>query len=583
MSEQMNFRGWVFLPFVVFLSALTACSQQGSDRIQLNQVGFIPTSPKIAVITGKTEATKFFVTANDSTLFTGTLSDQRQSKNSSTVTRIADFSAFNREGVYHISVPGVGTSYPFRIGKDVFSDVSKSVLKAYYFMRSDMPLDATYGGKWSRKAGHPDTAVLIHSSAATDARPTGTVISSPKGWYDAGDYNKYIVNSGITTATLLSSYEDFPEYFRKLNTNIPESSDAVPDILIEVLYNLRWMLTMQDPNDGGVYHKLTNAVFDGMVAPGVTKEPRYVVQKSSAATLDFAAVMAQASRLFGSFKKQLPHLSDSCLNAALKAWDWAQKNPSILYDQRSMNQKFSPAVTTGDYGDRSINDEFFWAATELFATTQDKRFLIVVNERVKDRVGLPGWNNVTMLGYYTFIRNEKKLKSASSLIQAMKDTVLRGADYLLASQTSNAFATVMGGNLREFNWGSNSVAANEGVLLMNAYKITHDKKYIDGALSNLDYLLGRNATNYCFVTGTGSKSPMHPHHRPSVSDNVIEPVPGMLVGGPNPAQQDHCAYPFKEPETSYVDSDCAYAANEIAINWNAPMVYLTNAIRALTK
>ena len=76
---------------------------------------------------------------------------------------------------------------------------------------------------------------------------------------------------------------------------------------------------------------------------------------------------------------------------------------------------------------------------------------------------------------------------------------------------------------------------------------------------------------------------MHPHHRPSVSDAVVEPVPGMLVGGPNPAQQDHCAYLFKEPETSYVDSDCAYAANEIAINWNAPIVYLVNALQVLLK
>jgi endoglucanase len=583
MSEQAMFRARVYLPLIILISAVSACSQQGSERIQLNQVGFTPSSPKIAVVTGKTDATKFYITVNDGTLFTGSLSQERQSKNSSTVTKMADFSAFNREGVYRISVPGVGTSYQFRIGKDVFSDVSKAVLKAYYFMRSDMPLDANYAGKWARKAGHPDTAVLVHSSAATDARPTGTMISSPKGWYDAGDYNKYIVNSGITTGTLLSSYEDFPDYFKKLNTNIPESNDAVPDILNEVLYNLRWMLTMQDPNDGGVYHKLTNAVFDGMVPPGVTKDPRYVVQKSTAATLDFAAVMAQASRVFAGFKKQLPHLSDSCLNAALKAWDWAQKNPSVLYDQRSMNQKFNPAVTTGDYGDRSVNDEFYWAATELFATTQDKFFLAVINERVKDRVSLPGWNNVTMLGYYTFIRNEKKLKSSSSLIQAMKDTIIRMANDYLSAQTSNAFATVIGGNRREFNWGSNSVAANQGVLLTYAYNISRDRKYIDGALSNLDYLLGRNATNYCFVTGIGTKSPMHPHHRPSVSDNIVEPVPGMLVGGPNPGQQDHCAYPFKEPETSYVDSDCAYAANEIAINWNAPMVYLANAIRALMK
>jgi endoglucanase len=117
--------------------------------------------------------------------------------------------------------------------------------------------------------------------------------------------------------------------------------------------------------------------------------------------------------------------------------------------------------------------------------------------------------------------------------------------------------------------------------LIKAYLLTGDKKYVDYAVTNLDYLLGRNATGYCFVTGLGSKSPMFPHHRQSTADGVIEPVPGLLVGGPNAARQDGCKYEFTETETAYSDSDCAYASNEIAINWNAPMVYLTNAIEAL--
>ncbi len=94
-----------------------------------------------------------------------------------------------------------------------------------------------------------------------------------------------------------------PDYYKSLKTNIPESGDNVPDILNEAIYNLRWMLSMQDPNDGGVYNKCTNAAFDGMVMPGVTQAKRYVVQKSTAATLDFAAVTAQASRILGKFKK----------------------------------------------------------------------------------------------------------------------------------------------------------------------------------------------------------------------------------------------------------------------------------------
>ena len=155
------------------------------------------------------------------------------------------------------------------------------------------------------------------------------------------------------------------------------------------------------------------------------------------------------------------------------------------------------------------------------------------------------------------------------------------ANEYISKVPANAFSTVMGQSVRDFSWGGNSVAANQGILLIKAYQLSGDKKYVDYALTNLDYLLGRNATGYCFVTGMGSKSPMFPHHRESTADGIVDPVPGLLVGGPNPGMQDKCAYEFKEPETAYSDNVCAYASNEIAINWNAPIVYLANAIEAL--
>ena len=161
-----------------------------------------------------------------------------------------------------------------------------------------------------------------------------------------------------------------------LHTGIPESGNALPDIIDEILYNLRWMLTMQDPGDGGVYHKCTNAAFDGMVMPGATTLPRYVVQKSTAAALDFAAVTAQSARILKKFQKQLPGLSDSCLKASQNAWNWAVKNPNVIYDQDGMNKKFEPAITTGAYGDNTLWDEWTWAASELFVSTKESASLI---------------------------------------------------------------------------------------------------------------------------------------------------------------------------------------------------------------
>lgn len=559
-------------------------SQNVTDKIKLNQVGFYPNASKIAVITGNISANQFYITSTNlrDTLFSGTIGIERQSAYSSTKTRIADFSSLQTKGSFVVLVPGVGHSYVFEINDKVHHAVAVTSLKVFFYQRASMSLQEKYAGKWHRSAGHPDDIVYVHPSASSKQRPAGTIISSPGGWYDAGDYNKYIVNSGITMGTLLSAYEDFPVYFKSINTNIPESNDDVPDILNEIIYNLRWMLTMQDPNDGGVYNKCTNAVFDGMVMPGVTKAPRYVVQKGTAATLDFAAVTAQASRILKNFNKQFPGLADSCLKASTAAWKWANQNPSVEYNQTEFNKIYQPQITTGGYGDKKFSDEWVWAASELFITTKNKSYFNAYTKNKAETVSLPSWANVDMLGYYSLLRSEKLLPAyAQSNLQIVKDQILQLANEYISKVDSNAFQTVMGQSKRDFIWGSNAVAANESIVLINAYLLSNDKKYLNGALSNLDYILGRNATGYCFVTGIGSNSTMHPHHRQSVSDGVTEPIPGLLAGGPNPGQQDKCKYEFNESETSYVDIDCAYASNEIAINWNAPLVYLSNAIEKL--
>ena len=140
-----------------------------------------------------------------------------------------------------------------------------------------------------------------------------------------------------------------------------------------------------------------------------------------------------------------------------------------------------------------------------------------------------------------------------------------------------------GSSRSDFVWGSNSVAMNQAVLLINAYLFTRNPDYLNAAAGNLDYILGRNATGYSFVTGIGTQSPMNPHHRISFADGVTDPVPGMLVGGPNSEKQDGLKYGSVEPELSYLDEVASYASNEIAINWNAPLVYVANALECLQK
>jgi endoglucanase len=570
--------------FTSFLlaTAISLQAQQLTESIKLNQLGFYPGAPKVAAVTGAA-AGKFYVTTPDrsTTVFTGNLGEQRHAELSEQEVRTADFSGLTAAGTYVLWIPAIGYSHSFQIKPQVHEPLA-AALKSYYYQRASTPLPATYAGVWNRPAGHPDNHVLVHPSAASAQRPAGTPIASPRGWYDAGDYNKYIVNSGITMATLLSLYEDFPAYGKQLNAQIPESSNPIPDVLDEALWNLRWMLTMQDPNDGGVYHKLTNASFDGMVMPTECRTPRYVVQKSTAAALDFAAVCAQASRVFRPFSGQLPGLADSCLQASTRAWEWAKKHPAVYYQQDELNKQFQPAIATGTYGDQNVQDEWSWAATELYATTKNETYHSSIQLLPEGKLPLPGWNQVQALSYYTLARFGPKLpaKAAKEVAQAKKE-IIALAETLAAGSDTRAYQTVMGKSVGDFTWGSNSTAGNQGIALVQAYQISGNPKYLKYALTNLDYLLGRNALGLSFVTGYGAKTPQHPHHRLSEGDKVVAPLPGFLVGGPNPGRQDKCQYPFQAAALSYTDDVCSYASNEIAINWNAPLVYLAGAMEAL--
>ena len=575
-----------FLKSLLFVSIIAIdplAAQNPVASIRVNQIGFYPEGKKIAIIPAD-QSNLFHVkeVSTGKVVFKGKPGEPVTNPYSGKITRIADFSSFKKAGKFYIEVNAESKSPVFEIKEHVHKAVALASLKGFYYQRVSIDLPEKFAGKWARPAGHPDDHILIHASASSAKRPENAVISSPRGWYDAGDYNKYIVNSGITMGTLLSLYEDFPSYFEDFNTNIPESTNAVPDLLDEVIWNLRWMLTMQDPEDGGVYHKLTNPRFDGMIMPDAAKNPRYVVQKGTAATLDFVAVMAQSARIFKNFNAQLPGLADSCSVAAVKGWEWSKKNPSVLYEQNELNKKFDPDIVTGAYGDKNVSDEWIWAASEMYAMTKKPEYIQDISLETDKPMPLPTWSQVKALGYYTLLRFADDLKMESKISADLKRSVLNFSDDLLKGYEKQPYHTIMGKSEKDFSWGSSSVAANQGVALLYAYKITKDRKYVNAALENLDYLLGRNATGYSFLTGFGSKQVMHPHHRPSIADGIVEPVPCLLSGGPSPGQQDKCTtYTSKFADESFTDDDCSYASNEIAINWNAPMVYLSAAIEAV--
>ena len=578
----LSVSGLLSLSAAVFL---TGCKP--AAMIRLNQVGYAPGQEKTATIVmnasstvHQTPYTVFILNENRDTVWTGNPSPITQNPISGKPCRIVDFSALTTPGAYQIVLRNRNTPIvqSFVITDRPYRELTRQALRAYYHQRASMATVEPYAEGYARPAGHPDDRVLVHASAATAERPEGTVISCPGGWYDAGDYNKYIVNSGFTMGVWLMAYEMNKSYFDTLSLNIPESVHRTPDMLEEAMYNLRWMMTMQDL-DGGVYHKLTEPDFEGFIAPHKCRKPRYVVLKTTAAALDFAATMALAARVYAPYEKSFPGFPGEAADAAIRAYQWAEKNPRIYYDQPAINEKFAPAINTGAYDDTDVRDEFLWAATELYLLTGDEKYKSQITHYKSPTAGYQPavWGNVWELAY---LEQAMRDGNCDALLDYLKP-LLDEADRL------SVFRSPYGNRESDFFWGCNSEGCCwRGIECLYAYRLTGDDRFLRNAARCLDYVLGQNATGYCYVTGFGTRPTSHPHHRLSYS-HPKGTIPGFLAGGPNPAQQDAVTdgvrYPKNVPaDESYLDKQPSYASNEVTINWNVTLFALTAGLDALS-
>lgn len=568
----------VILTTMALLTALTMPASSVKNPIKVNQVGYLTHESKIATIEPEAKTKSFLIRDQEGkTVWRTKHATTKKSPFSSKTRQEIDFSSITKPGRYTLVAGRHQQS--LIISSDPYTEALKASIKGYYYQRSGESLERKYAGEYARPAAHLDTHVMVHPSAASPKRPAGTIISSPKGWYDAGDYNKYIVNSGFTLGLILQSYQLHQDRFNSLNLQIPESDNKIPDILDEMMYNLEWMLTMQDPTDGGVYHKLTTPNFEGFVMPEDCKQQRYVVQKTTTATLDFAATMALAARIY----KKFPEFQSFCQQAreaAERAYAWAVKHPTFYYDQDGNNKKFSPAIHTGGYGDNHTEDEFFWAATELYLTTSETSYLEQAKQFVPDEFSIPSWGNVAGLGIFQWANQELLgTPDAGKLpMKEIKESLKKKCDEDIQELATSSFHSIFGNSAQDFHWGSNSESClGRGIAQMYEYALTKDSKYRQAALSTLDYFFGRNATGYCYLTGFGTQRVMNIHHRISAADNIKEPVPGLVAGGANKGQEDAefvPAYASNIPDESYQDNVGSYASNEIAINWNAYLVSL---------
>lgn len=542
-----------------------------TTAIKVDQVGYLAGDAKVALITSPEPATKFSIrrSSDGEAIYQGQLGTPILDPDTGDRVQEMDFSSITTPGRYYIEVLGAGRSWDFEIGKDVFARTYYLAMRGFYGQRCGTRVDmGPEFPKYVHDACHLKGE--LHSSSGKSG-----VRNNVDGWHDAGDYGRYVVNSGISTGSLLWAWELFGAQLRDRKLNIPESGNGTPDILNEARWNIEWMLQMQD-EDGGVWHKQTSEYFPGFIKPEADNLPSEVIgtgsapYKSTCATADLAAVAAIAARVYGPFDKAF---AERNLGAARKAWQWTEAHPNVTF-------KNPPGVSTGEYGDGQCADERLWAAAELWRTTGEpaysKYFLDNYAQYASMLVSTEtaSWAQVSPMALWTYAlaKRPDQNKEAET---AIRSAAIKSAEEMVRRTRANLYHVSL--TTKDYIWGSNGVAAQYGMQLLVTNAIAPSAKFRAAATDNLHYLLGRNTFSLSWITQVGENSYQHPHHRPSVAQGTAEPWPGLLSGGPNADRQDDVLKrlpPGLPPAKVYADDKDSYASNEIAINWQAAVVFL---------
>jgi endoglucanase len=569
---------------------LAGCSLSGTPSVKVNQLGYLPHSVKVGIAANGAPAPLDWqvIDAGGKVVASGKTTVKGSDRDSGDEVHRADFSSVTQAGKgYQLVVDGQ-SSYRFAIDARVYRPLAQSALNFFYQQRSGVPVEIPWAGQWqwTHGPGHVSDAKV---ACGIDCGYTLNVLG---GWYDAGDHGKYVVNGGISVWTLLDLYERGKHLGRGALLGdgafmLPENGNGIPDVLDEARWELEFLMNMQVPpgheKSGMVHHKIHDSAWTalGRVPPEMS-ERRYLHAPSTAATLNLAAVAAQCARIWRDIDSEF---ANRCRLAAIRAWNAAQKFPAIYAPQYDN-------VGGGPYDDGDVSDEFYWAAAELFITLKTPDLLDFVrasphhgtfpsetgHEHVKHHTSMT-WQVTDALGSISLAVVPGALPDPGET-ETIRKLIVQAADRYLAIIDEQGYGVpIRTGSNGHYPWGSNSLVANNAIVLALAHDFTHQEKYASGVVQGVDYLLGKNPLTLSYVSGFGEHAMQNPHHRfwaHQKKSSFPSPPPGVLAGGPNSRLQDPTANRLGScpPQRCYIDHVDAWSVNEVAINWNAPLAWL---------
>lgn len=533
-------------------------AQQQSEAVHISHLGFRPDDPaKVAFLScwmgsggglSYEEGLAFHVLEDKSgrSVFDGqiTLSkaaddmteDAYKNNHNGTDVYEMDFSSLRETGTYRVCVDGVGCSYPFEIGEDVWRKAFTVSARGFYHQRSGIELGPPYTTFKRPRPFHPDDGVKVYASTAAlmdtgnglnrDDSNFGILVSGktddivPDAWggyMDAGDWDRRIQHLKVSRL-LLELAELFPDYFSNLSLNIPESNDGLPDIVSESLFNIDCYRRMQT-DEGGIRGGIESSEHPRQgeaswqesltvmaYAPGVWSSHVY------------AGVAARAARWLESRRPELAHIYR---DSALQAMRWAEAELPKRKDKNDPH---------------AVNDARNLAAAELFRLTGESEWhdLFLATTAFKDQgATLYKWQNHEQRdAAWVYLRTENPdidKQVRKNCLNALRQE----ADVRVAQSGKIGFRWTKD-PWTPTGWGV--LGAPNGVSLVRAHVVTGEEKYLRTAVLACQTGAGANPVNMCYTTGLGHKSPQHPLHTDSLITNQ-PPPPGLTIFGPRDLQR----------------------------------------------
>ncbi len=530
-----------------------------------------------------------------------------------------DFTEVTTPGTYYILDEANDLrSYEFVISHNVYNEILKQAMRTFFYQRAGFKKEAGYAGEgWADNASHVGNLQDKNCRSFFDKDNAGSEEDVSGGWYDAGDYNKYTNWTASYVVEMMKAYIEKPDAWAD-DYNIPESGNGIPDILDEAKWGIDHLLRLQ-LEDGSVLCIVSESHAS---PPSAATGPSYYGPASTSATLNTAAAFTICSKVYRSL--DMNDFADTLLARAIKAWDWAEENPEVIFNNNDDN---FGSVGLGA-GNQEVDDYRrgmikLVAACYLFEATGEQKYRDYFDNHYTD-CHLIVWTFAypfepvyqEILLYYTTL--EEGTTSVQDHIRSVyKNAVVNGSDNLVAYiNMKDPYIAY----IKDYTWGSNSTKASQGNMFYDliTYQIDEDSENTarDAALSFVNYLHGVNPLNFVYLSNMynfGAENGVNEFYHSWFSNNsplwdrvgksTYGPPPGYLTGGPNPGYDwDGCcpgncgsssnnsictsesiAPPKNQPsQKSYKDFNTSWPLNSWSVTENS-CGYQVNYIRLLSK